>query len=290
MMRGGLGLAAVAYLWASASADAPPMDAEVATSAPTVSEAVRAGRHLRLALPQGPVHVWIPPGYHPDGAATVVYVHGYYDRVDEAWVAHRLPEQFALAGGNALFIAPEAPIGVGQPVTFPDLLGLLQEVETRTGQWRGTGPLVAVGHSGAHRTVTRWLAEPLLDTVILIDALYGEQDTFATWLEASSEHRLVTVGDDTLRWTEELALTIPGTVTADHFPIAAESWTPAQRAARHLYVRSQFGHMALVTEGVALPWLLRLLPVERLSGTAWHEPLGESVPWVAPALPDLDEP
>lgn len=250
----------------------------------TVEQAVKAGTHARLNLPQGPVHVWIPAGYHPDGAATVLYVHGYYDTVDEAWAEHRLPEQFALAGANALFIAPEAPDGLGQPVHFPDLLALLQEVESRMKVWRGTGPLVAVGHSGAYRTLQRWLEEPLLDTVILVDALYGEQESFGSWLAASPERRMITVGEDTVRWTEDFAATIPGTVIADHFPIAPEGWTAEHRAARHLYVRSQFGHMAQVTGGIALPLLLRLLPVTRLPNTAWHQPLGEqSVPWkVAP--------
>lgn len=246
----------------------------------TVEEAVKRGTHARLNLLQGPVHVWIPAGYHPDGAATVLYVHGYYDTVDEAWREHRLPEQFALAGANALFIAPEAPDGIGQPVHFPDLLALVQEVESRMKVWRGTGPLVAVGHSGAYRTLQRWLEEPLLDTVILVDALYGEQESFGGWLEASPERRMITVGEDTVRWTEDFAATIPGTVIADHFPIAPEGWTAEHRAARHLYVRSQFGHMAQVTGGVALPLLLRLLPVTRLPDTAWHQPLGEqSVPW-----------
>jgi hypothetical protein len=190
-----------------------------------------------------------------------------------------------------LFIAPEAPIGVGEPVMFPDILALLQAVEAGASVWRGTGPLVAMGHSGAYRTLTSWLAEPLLDMVILVDASYGDQDAFAEWLEASPQHRLVTVGDDTVRWTEDLSLLLPDTVVADHFPVAAETWTTAQRTARHLYVRSQFRHMALVTEGVALPWLLRLLPVQRLPGTAWHETLGQaSAPWKAPPDRQIDEP
>jgi hypothetical protein len=250
----------------------------------TVDQAVRAGTHARLILPQGPVHVWIPSGYHSDGAATVVYVHGYYDSVDDAWVNHKLPEQFALAGCNALFIVPEAPEGIGQPVLFPDLLGLIQEVESRMKVWRGSGPLVAVGHSGAYRTLQRWLDEPLLDQIMLVDALYGEQESFGGWLAASPQRRLITVGDDTVRWTEELAASIAETEIADHFPIAPEGWTAEQRAARHLYVRSQFGHMAQITGGVALPLLLRLLPVVRLPDTAWHQPLGQlPIPWSAPA-------
>lgn len=285
---------AAALLWRGSVAAGPGGDVPARVPAPrpllTVDQAVRAGTHARLALPEGPVHVWIPAGYHPDGAATVVYVHGYYDTVDDAWESHKLPEQFALAGCNALFIAPEAPTGIGQSVHYPDLLALVQEVETRMKVWRGSGPLVAVGHSGAYRTLQRWLEEPQLDQVILVDALYGEQESFAAWYQASPQHRLISVGDDTVRWTEDLAATLEGTVIADHFPIAAESWTAEQRAARHLYVRSQFGHMAQVTGGIALPLLLRLLPVVRLPDTAWHQPLGQlPIPWSAGPDPQQRE-
>lgn len=301
---GGIGLAGAATLLANlllgpAAQTQPSGIDEAPAKVPaaallTVDQAVRAGTHARLILPQGPVHVWIPSGYHADGAATIVYVHGYYDSVDDAWANHKLPEQFALAGCNALFIAPEAPEGIGQPVLFPDLLGLIQEVESRMKVWRGSGPLVAVGHSGAYRTLQRWLDEPLLERIILVDALYGEQESFGGWLAASPQHRLITVGEDTVRWTEDLASTVPATVIADHFPIAPEGWTPEQRAARHLYVRSQFGHMAQVTGGVALPLLLRLLPVARLPDTAWHEPLGQlPIPWRAapdePEVPDVPD-
>ena len=287
-----LGVAGVAGVWATVVA-APTASPTLHRGGPhqplTVEEAVRAGQHVRLALPQGPVHVWVPAGYHPDGAATVVYVHGYYDTVDEAWSNHRLPEQFALAGLNALFIAPEAPDGSNVPIHFPDLIGLVQDVESRAGVLRGTGPLVAVGHSGAYRTLEKWLAEPLLDTAILVDALYGDHDVFADWLAASAEHRVATVGDDTVRWTEELAAMVPQTVIADRFPLAPDDWTEPERAARHLYVRSQLGHMAQVTEGIALPLLLRWLPVPRLPDTAWHLPVGAlPVPW-APALPDVPD-
>lgn len=296
-----VGLAGLLTLAANLVA-APPAEPSGVDEAPakvpaptllTVDQAVRAGTHARLILPQGPVHVWIPSGYHPDGAVTVLYVHGYYDSVDSAWANHKLPEQFALSGINALFIAPEAPQGIGQPVLFPDVIALVQEVESRMRVWRGSGPLVAVGHSGAYRTLQRWLDEPLLDLIVLVDGLYGEQESFGGWLAAAPSHRLITVGEDTVRWTEELAMSIADTVIADHFPIAAEGWTAEQRAARHLYVRSQFGHMQQVTGGVALPLLLRLLPAARLPETAWHEPLGQlPIPWSAapdPVEPDPDD-
>jgi hypothetical protein len=46
-------------------------------------------------------------------------------------------------------------------------------------------------------------------------------------------------------------------------------------------VRAQFPHMPLVTEGIVLPSLLRLLPVELLADEPWQLPLGS-----LPPLPD----
>lgn len=278
------GLSLVVAAWPARGQGGPAPELERLTAA----QAVFRGRHVRLELPAGPVHVWIPAGYHSDNAATVVYVHGYYDTVDEAWSDHRLAEQFALSGLSALFIAPEAPDGVGQAVHFPDLVGLVAEVEAQLGVWRGSGPLVAIGHSGGYRTLERWLAEPMLEVVICLDSLYGDEALFAEWLAASPEHRLVTVGDDTVRWTEALAMAVPDTVIVDRFPFAPEEWSDAARSARHLYVRSQLGHMALVTDGLAIPLLLRLLPVPRLPETAWHQAIGERTPpWMPSGLPDV---
>ncbi len=51
-------------------------------------------------------------------------------------------------------------------------------------------------------------------------------------------------------------------------------WPEAARTARLVYVRSQFMHMPLVMDGIVLPSLLRLLPVERLADLPWQRPLG----------------
>src|SRR4051812_46369121 len=40
---------------------------------------LEGGKHIRFGtLDRGPVHVWIPPGYKPNTANTIVYLHGYY--------------------------------------------------------------------------------------------------------------------------------------------------------------------------------------------------------------------
>ncbi len=278
--------AAIARSWspgAEATAD-EATDGGPAADALPVERAVAAGQHWRLDTARGPVHVWVPDGYHPDGAATVIYAHGYYTDVDRAWREHRLPHQFALAGVNALFIAPEVPSGARQRVHWPSLAELLVHVQAATGVARPMGATVAIGHSGAYRVMFAWMDHPDLDTIVAMDAMYGEVETWRGWLDAGPSRRLVTVGDDTVRWTEELARELgEAVVVLERFPDDGVA-PPEARAARVLYVRSQFGHMPLVTEGVALPFVLRLLPVEILPGAPWREPLG------LPPLPDAGPP
>jgi hypothetical protein len=57
------------------------------------------------------VHVWTPASFDRETAGIVVYVHGFFTNVDQAWRYHRLPKQFAESGINAVFIACEAPVG-----------------------------------------------------------------------------------------------------------------------------------------------------------------------------------
>ena len=142
-----------------------------------VIAAVAAGRHLRIDGPRGPIHVWIPPGYHADTGATIIYLHGYYDGVDSAWTGHMLPEQFAMSALNALFIAPESPVAAKTPINYPDLGEVLRIVEDKAGVVRGGALTAVIGlTSGAFRTIDHWLDEPLVDQIIMIDAMYADQD------------------------------------------------------------------------------------------------------------------
>jgi len=264
-------LAAVIWLGIAIAGDPAPARDPITT-------AVAAGRYQRIDGPRGPVHVWIPRGYHADTGATIVYVHGYWDNADTAWTNHRLPEQFALSALNALFIVPEAPTQRGVPVNYPDLGELIRLVEETTGEVRGAALTAALGHSGAFRTLETWFDEATLDHVVMIDALYGDEDRVVRWFEASPAHRLITIGEDTVMGTEAVADKIPGTLTLDQFPPSYELMPAAAKTARHVYIRAQYGHMQLVNQGVALPAVLRLIPVELLGDGPWQQPLGSLPP------------
>jgi hypothetical protein len=279
----GLGLAVLIGLaWLGAALAGEPA---VLPAAPDpraqIAAAVAAGRHVRIDGPRGPVHVWIPASYHADTGATVIYVHGYFDDADTAWTGHQLAQQFALSALNALFVVPEAPVAQKTPINYPDLGELLRLVEDATGATRGAALTAAIGHSGAFRTLQAWFDEPLLDQLVMVDAMYGDEDAVVGWLRASPRHRLVFVGEDTLLATESVADKLPETLTIDRFPPTYDTWPAAARTARSVYVRAQYMHMPLVTEGIVLPSLLRLLPVELLAEQPWRLPLGS-----LPPLPD----
>lgn len=264
--------------WAIAD-ELPPADSK---ETHPLAIAVNAGRHIRIDGPHGPVHVWIPPGYRADTGATIVYVHGYYDNADTAYIGHRLPEQFAMSALNAVFVVPEAPVATKIPVNYPSLGALLQLVEDKAHVQRGMALTAVLGHSGAYRTISAWLDEPLVDQLVLIDGMYACDDKVEAWYRASPHRRFITIGQDTLLWNEQLARSLPEMVVLDLVPPTYDTWPPEARTARALYIRSQFAHMPLVTEGIVLPSLLRLLRAERLPNAPWQHPLGN-----LPALPTV---
>ena len=268
-----LGLAGIVWLGVAIAGGLPPA-VTVPQDAHPLTIAVQAGRHFRIDGPHGPIHVWIPPSYHAETGATIVYLHGYYDDADSAWTGHHLPEQFAMSALDAMFIVPEAPSGARTPVNYPSLAELLRIVEDKTGVARGMALTAVIGHSGAFRTIEKWLDEPEVDQLVMIDAMYGDEDQIEAWYHASPRHRLITVGEDTLQWNEQLARDLPDLLVLDRVPPTWDTWPPEARSARAVYVRAQYSHMPLVMDGVVLPALLRLLPVELLGDEPWRQPLG----------------
>jgi hypothetical protein len=226
---------------------------------PALELRVAAGEHWRLETTRGPVHVWIPPHYDATTAATVVFVHGYNTNADTMWTGAQLPQQFASSGINAMFIACGAPDAKVPPVVWPALDGLLASVTAATGQHMPRGPVVAIGHSGAYRTIVEWLDNRALQTVVLLDGAYAEGGQFAAWVTASHDHRFINIADETQSYSELMHRAMPGTVRVDGLP--ETDFTAKARAARILYVRTGIGHWPLVTGGVAIPAALRLLGV-----------------------------
>ncbi|MBL8949330.1 MAG: hypothetical protein JNK82_01040 [Myxococcaceae bacterium] len=186
-----------------------------------------APMHTRLVTENGPVHVAIPPRA---AKVTVVYVHGFWTNVDDAWVHHRLNEQLALP--DAVVIAPEAPSGPGQAVRWPSLSALLAEVEARIGKPL-PNDVIAIGHSGAYRTVGAWVDEPRLKHVVLLDAFYGGA---APW------ERLLSNGGG-LHVVARATAAKSKPFCAKHSEVVCED--------------SPLSHMGIVTSGRVMPRVLR---------------------------------
>jgi hypothetical protein len=218
--------------------------------APVTAHADAADPHVRLATAHGPVHLWTPPTYDAATAGIVLYVHGYYTTADKAWVDHHLADQFLASGRNALFVVPEAPAGLRPAVHWPSLHDLLLEIRVQTGRSLPPGPMVAVFHSGGYRTAVLWLEHPELREIVLLDAMYDEEDTFAAWLRIPRKrpNRMILVGADTLRWTE---------------PFAREN-----RGTDLHYVRAGDSHMDLVVAGATIPALLQLTALPAAAAAA----------------------
>lgn len=245
---------------------------EIGVAAPPSPDAVldarvQAGRHWRLDTAHGAVHVWVPARYDAATAATVVFVHGYWIQVDEAWESYRLAEQFALSGINAMFIAPDAPAAKWEPLAWPSLAELVRTVGDCVDVAMPARRLVAIGHSGAYRTLAAWLANPALDTVVLLDAAYTEYGLLP-WVRTSRQRRLVNIVYETGRYSDYLHRRLPSTKRIDGLPLAG---LPDGRI---LYVRTDVGHWALVTDGVALPLALRAIHVPAVPSAPLDLPLG----------------
>lgn len=239
-----------------AAADAPE---DAAGGAAVVEQELLGGSHWRFETSRGAVHVWTPPAYDYESAGIVVYVHGYRTDVDRAWTEHQLAAQFLSSQQNALFIVPEAPDGLRKRVEWPSLGRLLREVRKYTGVKRPWGHVVAVGHSGAYRTLVRWLDYRHLDHIILLDGMYGNEDDFGAWLSrAKGANKLILVGADTLRWTEPFVRRYRSSRVFDLIPETLDDIAEDERRGRLLYMRSQYDHMGLVTNGKTIPVLLRL--------------------------------
>jgi hypothetical protein len=224
---------------------------------------VAGGTHWRIKTDVGAVHVWVPEGYQRKGAGTVVYVHGYGTDADGAWRDHDLARQFRASKQNALFIVPDAPSSNAEDVKWHALTELRRAI-ARANIRIPDGPTVVMGHSGAFRTVMKWVDHKVVAQVILLDALYGGEKAFDDFIgsgKRAKQHRLIVIGNDTAEESQTFIRRYPFAVARNSMPASTEGFAKKEKRAKLLYVRSQFEHMAMVTNGKVIPLLLRLTPL-----------------------------
>jgi hypothetical protein len=251
---------------------------------------VAGGTHWRVETDAGSVHVWVPDGYDRETAGTVVYVHGYYTDADGAWRNHDLARQFRASKQNALFIVPDAPRGNDDDVKWHALTDLRKAI-TRANIRLPDGPTIVMGHSGAFRTVMKWVDHKVVAQVILLDALYGGERAFDDFIgtgKRADQHKLIVVGADTAEESRAFIKRYPFAVARDTMPRSTEQFSKREKRAKLLYVRSQFGHMQIVTSGKVIPLLLRLTPLAALGAAAERKaPAGEPRPWPLSMVPSV---
>ena len=228
------------------------------TAQERVEQLLEDGKHVRFGTEgKGPVHVWWPRNYKPATAVTVVYVHGYFTDVDQAWVQHNLATQFRDSAKNALFIVPQSPSSWKDELFHPDLDALLKLVKEQAKVELPRGEVTVVGHSGAYRTVGRWMGETEVERIVLVDGLYSLDKELEAWSQ-QGKHRLILVGFETTQRAEWLLKKVSGAVRLDDAPWMFDAPPANFKSARVVFVDAQrFDHMGLITSGRVVPWILR---------------------------------
>lgn len=153
------------------------------------------------------VVIFVPKGFRPGETTDLVfYFHGWGNNVDQTLATFRIAEQVGASGVNAVLVLAEGPKDA--PDSFGGCLeeegvfsGLVADV-LATLKERGViekprpGSIVLAGHSGAFRVISFILLRGGLTEnvreVYLFDALYGQVEKFAWWVE-HSRGRLVVI-------------------------------------------------------------------------------------------------
>ncbi len=144
------------------------------------------------------VLIFVPKGFRPGETTDLVfYFHGWGNDVDRTLATFRIAEQLVASGVNAVLVLPEGPKDA--PDSFGGKLeeagvfaGLVADV-LATLKEKGViensrpGSIVLAGHSGAYRVISFILLRGGLTAsvreVYLFDALYGQVEKFAWWVE-----------------------------------------------------------------------------------------------------------
>jgi hypothetical protein len=235
-------------------------DAAPASVSSVKRDLVADGQHWRLTTPRGPIHLWRPAGYRSRTAGIVLYLHGYNINVDQAWEIFKLATQFQESRQNALFIVPEAPVGRDDKLKWPSLGALLRTVARGAKLTLPRGHVVAIGHSGAFRTLASWLDYRWLDHLILLDALYANDAEFESWIELDplkEQRKMVIVAEDTRAKAEAFVKKLRHAASRKGIPSSVSELRKRERRARVLYLDSQYKHNEMVQNGKVIPLLLR---------------------------------
>ncbi|HEX9005842.1 MAG TPA: hypothetical protein VF889_01015, partial [Bacteroidota bacterium] len=144
------------------------------------------------------VALFIPRDFRAGEAVHfVVYLHGWNNNIDSAFAHYQIAQQMAGSRRNAVLVFPEGPRNapdsyggkLERPGEFRKLLAEVVDTLIARGVLHSAniGSVVLAGHSGAYRVMSFILLRGGLTDhiceVILFDALYGQTEKFAHWLD-----------------------------------------------------------------------------------------------------------
>jgi len=147
------------------------------------------------------VAIFIPDNFRKsDSTDLVFYFHGWGNTIQKSIDKFDLLNQFTSGNKNAIFIFPEgpkdAPDSFGGKLeekdVFKNLVGdVLQFLyDEKKINSKKPGNIILSGHSGAYRVISfilnRGGLTANISEVYLFDALYGQLEKFAHWLEHSN--------------------------------------------------------------------------------------------------------
>ena len=156
------------------------------------------------------VAIFIPKGYHQtDAVDIVVHLHGWWNNIDTVLKRYRLPQQVAESGKNVILVVPEGPCNAPDSFggKFEDPGGfkkfiedvaafLVRESKIKT---QTVGTIVLTGHSGAYHGISFALMRggipDKIREVYLFDALYGQTEKYAYWID-HYKGKMITVYTD----------------------------------------------------------------------------------------------
>ena len=156
------------------------------------------------------VAIFVPTGFRQtDAVDIIVHLHGWWNNIDTVLKRYKLPQQVAESGKNVILVVPEGPRNA------PDSFGgkfenagrfkkFIEDVadflfQNGTIKTRNVGKVLLTGHSGAYHGISFALMRggipEKISDVYLFDALYGQTEKYAYWID-HFKGKMVTIYTD----------------------------------------------------------------------------------------------
>jgi hypothetical protein len=212
------------------------------------------------------VAIFVPKGFHPEKTVDFVfYFHGWMNNIDSAFAKYRIIEQFSESNKNAILVHPEGPRNspdsfggkLEETNTFRNLVGdVLLKLRTEKIVRANAipGKIILAGHSGAYRVISFILLRGGLtgqiSEVYLFDALYGEMEKFAYWID---HYRGKFIDIHTAKGgTRQESMNLMDDLTAWNIPFFAAKETTLTsadlRTHRLVFIDSDLSHNGVIFE------------------------------------------